>query len=194
MNNIDPYLYNNESQTIDDITRATGLQKPMDFDVRTKSFEEKTFIILYKIDDDDLDDIYKSCYSLCIGRTETYNDIKNKLISGVPIDIHRSKIITETKQTESISGDRKYYLLPYEECISVYSFCTSVKSNYQDDDFDIENYNTSEIPEDYNELAESPNYLTPEQIEYRNMLEAAIGREKLFRDLAKSRDNDGSNI
>lgn len=194
MTNIDQFINNVENQTVEDITKTTGLIKPMEFDVRTKNFEEKVYIILYKIDDDDLDDIYKSCYSLCIGRTEAYNDIKNKLISGVSIDIHKSKIITETKQTESSTGDRKYYLLPYEECISVYSFCTTAKSYYSDDEFDIENYNSSEVPEDYNELSESPNYLSPEQVEYRNMLEAANNRKKMFQDFTNNGSLDGGNI
>lgn len=186
---IEPFIFDNEKDRkefgfgIDE--KKQGLMRPMEFDVRTKSVEEKNYIILYVVDwdsnGDSQDEILTRIYSLCVGRTDAYNDIKNKLISGVPIDIHRSKVITETKQTETESGDRKYYLLPYEECISVYSFCTSVKDYYSFDPFDIEDYNDSEVPETSNEFENNPNYLTAEQLDYRKMLEASMHRDKMFR-------------
>lgn len=185
---IEPFVFDNEKDRhefgfgIDE--KKQGLMRPMEFDVRTKSVEEKNYIILYVVDWDsnldEHDEMLTRIYSLCVGRTEAYNDIKNKLVSGVPIDIHRSKVITETKQTESESGDRKYYLIPYEECISVYSFCTSVKEYYSFDPFDIEDYNDSEVPDNPNEFENNPHYLTAEQLDYKKMLEASMHRDKMF--------------
>ena len=125
---IEPMIFND-----DKVDKNKGLIHPMEFDVRTKSIEEKIYIILYKIIDSNNEDEYNNIYSICLGRTDAYNDIKNKLLSGEEIDIHKSKIITETKQTETESGDRKYYLVAYEDCISVYSFMISIQDYYSDD-------------------------------------------------------------
>ena len=162
-----------------------GLINPMVFEAPTKSFEEKIYIILYTLNDDSErdNDIYSKVFSICVGRTEVYLDIKNKLISGVPVDIHRSRILTETKQTETITGDIKYYMLPYEAAISVYSFCTAVKE-YYNDEFDIEDYNDGDVESVgvsvESELASHPMYLTAEQQEYRKMLNEAIHRDKFI--------------
>lgn len=179
----------------DKVNPNQGLTKFMDFDVRTKSIEEKLYIILYRLNDSD-DEIYSKTFSICIGRTEAYNDIKDKLISGVSVDIHRSKIITETKQTESETGDRKYYLIPYEECISIYSFCTSVREYYSFDDFDIEDYNDTEVPEDNTDadLAKNPRYMTKEQQDYMKMLEASMSRDKFIKSIINEKNDNNSNI
>lgn len=154
--------------------------KAMDFDVRTKSFEEKVYIILYKLNTSEDDDIHKNIYTVCVGRTMAYNDIKEKLISGLDIDIHRSLVMTETKQTETETGDRKYYMLPYNELISLYSFCISI-SNYYDDEFDIEDYNEGDVPEDDSSAnIANGNFLTPEQIAYRELLEQSMRRGKFI--------------
>lgn len=183
---IEPMIFNNQENAQPPIS----LQKGMDFDVREKSFEEKIFIILYKIEGDDIEEYQKNCFSICIGRTNTFNDIKEKLISGLDIDVHKSKIITETKQTESSTGDRKYFLLPYEECISVYAFCISVRDYYSDDDFNIEEFNNSEIPES-DEIESLPGYLSAEQLEYRKLLNASFNSDKFINELKKE---NGTNI
>ena len=189
---IEPFIFNNDSSN-GQVNSSIPLQKGMDFDVKTKSAEEKLYIILYAMDGDDLEEYQKHCYSLCIGRTNAFNDIKEKLISGLDIDIHRSKIITETKQTESNTGDRKYYLLPYEECISIYSFCISVKEYYSDDPFNIEDYNNTEIPEK-EDIEKLPGYLTAEQLEYKKMLNASFQRDKFLDTLKRNDGKDGVNI
>lgn len=194
----DPIIFNNESikgKFIDSPNNNPGLIVPMDFDTRTKDAEEKVYIILYKIIDDSIEADMSNVYSLCLGRTEAYNDIKNKFQSGLSVDMHRSKIITETKQTESSSGDRKYYLIPYDECISIYSFCIACQDYYSYDDFSIEDYNDSEVPENYNELETHPNFLTAEQLEYRKMLDAAMSRDDMFdRIRADTKENSSNNI
>ena len=168
-----------------------GLIKPMDFDVRTKSIEEKMYIILYKIDDGESDEIYNSIYSVCIGRTEAYSDIKNKLISGLNVDVHRSIIITETKQTESSTGDRKYFLIPYDECISVYSFCISIGDYYSDDEFDIEDYNNSDVPETPQDIAlTNPMYMTKENMEFRKLFEESLKRDKFIDHMKHQLESD----
>ena len=98
------------------------------------------------------------------------------------IDVHVSKIITETKQTETASGDKKYYLLPYDDCISIYSFCKSVENYYSDDEFDIEEYNNTSVPEVDEILSKSKMYLTAEQESYKRMLEVANKRKLEYRD------------
>lgn len=171
-----------------------GLIKPMDFDVRTKGIEEKVYIILYKIESDEKDPIYENIYSVKIGRTETYNDIKEKLLSGLNIDIHKSLVITETKQTETKTGDRKYFLMPIQECGSVYSFCITVSEYYSGDPFNIEDFSNTPIPEDPNTmLSELPNYLTPEQQEYRQMMEESMRRDRMFTNWNNG-ENTGVNV
>lgn len=171
----------------------TNLQKGMDFDVRPKSPEEKLFIILYVLNEDEEDELRNHCFSLCIGRTEAYNDIKNKLISGLDIDIHLSKIITETKQTETESGDRKYYLLPYEECISIYSFFISTSEYYSEDDFDIEEYNNTSVP-DQNELEKNPNYINKEELDYLKMIESSMSIDNFLNSIGNTDENGNLNI
>lgn len=185
---IEPMIFNDEKISEE---KNNGLIRPMEFDVRTKSVEEKIYIILYKIVDENNEDAYNNIYSICLGRIDAYNDIKNKLISGDNVDIHKSIIITETKQTETETGDRKYYLVAFEDAISVYSFMISVQDYFSGDDFDIEIYNEDGIPEErYNELESRPHYLTPEQIEYRNMLEASMKRDKLFLQIRQEQANE----
>lgn len=169
------------------------LINPVIFEAPDKSFEDKIYIILFHINEDDEfdQDLYRHVFAIHRGRTETYRDIINKLESGIPIDIHRSKIITETKQTETETGNLKYYLLPFDECISLYSFMISVKDYYSDDDFNIEVYNDSEIPEDNSSLIQSPNYLSPDQREYRKLLEASMQRDR-FLDLFASQNNNNN--
>lgn len=191
---IEPMIFDEDRNTQSEIIAPNkhGLINPMEFDVRTKSVEEKIYIILYKVDHiDEMDQMYRNIYDICLGRTDAYNTIKEKLVSGVPIDIHRTKIITETKQTETDSGDRKYYLLPYNECISLYAFLLSIQDFYSEDNFDIEDYNTTGIPEDVkDDIEDKPNYLTPEQVEYRKMLEASMHRDKFLNTMK----NEGTNI
>lgn len=172
--------------------------KPMDFDVRTKSTEEKIYIILYEVNiegNDNFDqEIFGHIYSVCVGRTEAYLDIKNKLRSGgLDIDVHRSRIITETKQTETESGDRKYYMLPYNECLSVYSFCITVQDYYEDDGFDIEDYNNSDVPEHDDEALRSHlMYMTEEQMNYSKMIEASMKRDKFLMDMIHEQMSSGN--
>ena len=156
--------------------------RPIEYDAKAKSPEEKIYIILYKLNHDDYDEAYTQIFNICIGRTEAYSDIKSKLESGMDIDVHVSKIITETKQTETASGDKKYYLLPYDDCISIYSFCKSVENYYSDDEFDIEEYNNTSVPEVDEILSKSKMYLTAEQESYKRMLEVANKRKLEYRD------------
>lgn len=191
MNNndlIEAIILNDEQASLP-ATSAPLLKKAMDFDTRDKSVEEKTYIILYRLEEDDMDDIFSRCFSVCIGRTEAYNDIKNNLISGLNIDIHKSKVITETKQTESSTGDRKYYLIPYEECISIYTFLTSVSDYYSGDDFNIEEYNNTEIGKS-DISSDKPMTLTADQQEYRKMIEASMKRDKFLSNLSQQEGED----
>lgn len=181
---IDPFIPNEPEKFTDPNTGVTesGLIRPIEYDAKAKSPEEKIYIILYKLNHDDYDEAYTQIFNICIGRTEAYSDIKSKLESGMDIDVHVSKIITETKQTETASGDKKYYLLPYDDCISIYSFCKSVENYYSDDEFDIEEYNNTSVPEVDEILSKSKMYLTADQESYKRMLEVANKRKLEYRD------------
>ena len=111
---VQPIIFNDENTSKQD--ENAKLIRPIIFDAPTKDVEEKTYIILYNIDpEDDMDEIDSRIFSVCIGRTDAYFDIKEKLTSGLGVNIYTSKVITETKQTETESGDTKYYLLPYDD-------------------------------------------------------------------------------
>ena len=159
--------------------------KPMHFMVKNKSFEEKIYIILYTLFDIDEDDPTSKTFSVCIGRTMAYNDIKTKLQSGLDIDVHRSYIMTETKQIEASTGDEKYYMIPYSECMSVYAFCVSIANYYNDNDFDIEDYASGDVPED-DRMDRTQHVMSQEQIQYRNMLEESLRRNKFLTELRNS--------
>lgn len=183
----------------DEPKEESGLQRVLEFDAKPKSFEEKIYIILYKVlDDNNIAENFDGGYQIHTGRTETYNAIKDLLISGVEIDIHRSLIITETKQTETKTNDKKYYLMPFDECISIYAFFNSVKFYYNDKDFDIEDYNNT-IPiddeEDKYSFERNTMHLTKEQEEYRNMILRSMMTDKssLITRQPNS-DNEGHNI
>ena len=98
----------------DDMPHKT-IERGMTFIAREKSTEEKIYIILYRLNNsEDVDDVTSKTFEVCIGRTAAYSDIKNKLQSGLDIDVHRSYVMTETRQTETCTGDIKYYMIPYE--------------------------------------------------------------------------------
>lgn len=182
---IEPMEFDDEKKKPMFLDDEQKLIKPMEFDVKTKGVEEKLYIILYKIvTDEEFDQIFE----ICIGRTEAYTDIKDKLQSGLDIDVHASKIITETKQTETATMDRKYYLIPYEDCISVYAFCKSVENYYDTDEFDIEEYNNTDVPEEDPILSKSTYYMTPEMKEYQDMLKEALTEDR-FTNAILNNDN-----
>lgn len=164
---------------------------PITFFPKEKSFEEKVYIILYTLNTDDESDTASRTFEVCIGRTAAYSDIKDKLISGLDIDVHRSIIITETLvQVEN--ADAEYYLLPFKNAISIYSFCTSVASYYNTDEFNIEDYSDGDIPEDDGDYYTKA-YMTPDQMEYRRLLEDSIKREKFINEL-REREGISNNL
>lgn len=185
---IDPFVPNESPKPEKDIIR------PMTFIAKEKSIEEKIYIILYKLNEsDDIDETISKIFEVCIGRTAAYMDIKTKLQSGLDIDIHRSYIMTETRQTETSTGDIKYYMIPYEECITVYSFCISVSDYYfGDDNFNIEDYAEGDVPEE-NRLSSAAHVMSAEQLEYRRMLEESIGRERFITGLREQFGPNNSN-
>lgn len=173
---IEPIIFNDEDKNKNE---NNGLVRPIIFDAPTKDVEEKIYIILYNIEpEDNMDEIYNKIFSVCIGRTDAYFDIKDKLTSGLGINIYTSKVITETKQTETESGDTKYYLLPYEESVNIFAFCTAIQSFYGDDGFDINDYIHNGSSEDKDDIETNVFFLTPEQKAYRAMLDEVINMRK----------------
>jgi len=116
----------------------------------TKSFEEKLYIIL--LFEENNDNLVNGSFCIALGRTECYRKIQTLLEAfGDTIDIHEGKVIVETNKYRN----NKPMLMPYDDCISIYSFCKSVENYYSGSiKFDIELYNyqrSSESSEDSNE-------------------------------------------
>lgn len=132
-----------------DDDKKNKLINPMTFDAPTKSFEDKIYIVLIELESSD--NLFDGQYKVCNGRTDCYRYLEKLFeIFGSDINAYRSKVITETKQTESETGNTKYYLMPYDEIASVYTFCKSVESYYGDTAFNIEEF-VSDLEEDEEE-------------------------------------------
>lgn len=146
----------------------TEIIYPIKFVEKDKSPEEKIYILLYELNDIE-DDVQSKTFSVCIGRTMAYLDIRNKLQSGLSIDVHRSIILTETRQTETETGYSKYFMVPFKDAISVYAFCISSAPYFNDDEFDIEDYSDGDVPENKVEYNDRP--FTEFEMEYMQMLD-----------------------
>lgn len=132
---IDPMIFEKDSPYYEKPEKE--LINPMTFDVPTKSFEDKIYIVLMASDSND--ELFDGQFKICHGRTACYRYIEHLINAfGVDLDVHNSKIITETKQTESDTGNKKYYLINYDESLSIYAFCKSVESYYGADGFNID--------------------------------------------------------
>lgn len=132
---VDPMIFETDSPYYEGPKKE--LKQPMVFDVPTKSVEDKIFIVL--IDMPSQDELFNGSYKICNGRTECYRYIERLIQAfGSDVDVHASRVITETKQTETESGDKKYYMINYEDSLSVYAFCKAVEANY--DGFSIDDF------------------------------------------------------
>ena len=81
-------------------------ESPIVFDVPTKSFEDKKYIVL--INQESNDELFDGQYKICNGRTECYRYIQTLIEAfGEDIDAHNSKVITESKQVEADTGNSK---------------------------------------------------------------------------------------
>lgn len=116
-------------------------ESPMVFDVPTKSTEDKKYIIF--IVEGSSDGLYDGLFKICNSRTECYRHIKTLIETfGEDFNVYESKVITETKQIEAESGDSKYYMINYDDALTVYAFCKAVEMYYKGTvvDFDIDDY------------------------------------------------------
>lgn len=168
---IDPVIFDKESKE--------GLIEPVTF-FKEKSHEEKLYIILFKMELDEVDEVdpfFENVYAICHGRTEAYMVIGDKLKHhyGQFIDVKKSIVITETKQKEIEHGLDKYFLIPLDECISIYQFCKNVEDAYYESEiyFDIDSYVFDEYKEEQlNKPARNPmKPLTADEVMYKSMLE-----------------------
>ena len=183
---IDVFIPNEVDETTSE-KKNNNLKKVMDFTVPPKSYEEKTYIILYKICGSSVDDC-DGLFDIEIGRTNTYETIKSHLISGMDIDIHSSKIITETKLKDR-NNDDKYFLIPFDECISIYAFFNSV-SSYYDDEFDIEDFNNLKTDNDSDEELER----SKEQKEYEEDIMKSLKEDKFSVSFMNTKSSNGINV
>lgn len=182
---IHPIVYESESTFID----KGKLIRPLKYEERDKTVEDKIYIILYILNDAD-DEVSSKTFSVCVGRTMAYLDIKNKLQSGLDIDVHRSLILTETKQTETVTGDIRYFIVPFKNAISVYSFCIAQSEYFSGDEFDIEDYADGDVPEDRADLVNR--VLSEEEINYRHLLEDRLRNSIVSNDPMLY--NEGTNV
>ena len=135
---VDPMIFEKDSPYSNTEDKKKSIQ-PMIFDAPTKSVEDKLYILF--IVGENNDSMFDGNYKICNGRTECYRHIQSLIEAfGEDIDVHQSMVVTETKQTETDTGNTKYYLINYTEAISVYAFCKSVESFYSNDSFSIDAY------------------------------------------------------
>lgn len=99
-----------------------------------KGFEEKKYLVLWVMNDDSSE--YGNHFFIGTGRTETYYFLRDNISD---IDIHNSYILVETKQTETKSNVRRWYMTSIDKAITVYQFLKKVQDNYHDG-FDVEDY------------------------------------------------------
>ena len=150
---IQPMTFYNEDKEVKD--DKTGLIQPITFKKPDKKhFEEKIFIILYKLNniDDNLPDIYSRIFTVCIGRTAAYHDIQTKIMEE-NVDILNSIITTEVCPDDSEvndNGDYDYYLIDLPKCLNIYKFCKGVEGFYADEEFRIDKFIDSTNISDYN--------------------------------------------
>lgn len=121
--------------------------RPAIFEAPVKSFEDKIYIVFIASGRED--DLTDGDFKVCRGRTDCYRFIETLLESyGDEVDIHKSVVMTETRQTETDTKDIKYYMIDLPDCVSMYAFCKSVENYYGEYGFDIESYNKGYSQED----------------------------------------------
>lgn len=99
-----------------------------------KGFEEKKYLVLWVMNDDSSE--YGNHFFIGTGRTETYYFLRDNISD---IDVHNSYVLVETKQTETKSQVRRWYMTSIDKAITVYQFLKKVQENYHDG-FDVEDY------------------------------------------------------
>lgn len=125
-NPVDPMQFDKNSPYY----QGKKAESPIAFNIPTKSFEDKKYIVL--INQESNDELFNGQYKICNGRTECFRYIHTLIEAfGDEIDAHNSKVITETKQIEADTGNNKYYLINLEDSVSVYAFCKSVEEYYK---------------------------------------------------------------
>lgn len=123
-----------------------GYIRPIRFEDPIKGPEDKIYLVLYYIVTDD-GNLEKS-FELCKGRSECVSFLEDNIEQ---IDINQSKVITETRQTETKTGNLKNYFLYIDSALSVYDFFKYMESINADLSIDIEDYNFS-TPEEATDI------------------------------------------
>jgi len=117
------------------VTVDNGLTDPLlPPDEPDKGFEEKKYLVLWVMNDDSSE--FGNHFFVGTGRTETYYFLRDNISE---IDIHNSYILVETKQTETKTQVRRWYMTSIDKAITVYQFLKKVQDNYHDG-FDVEDY------------------------------------------------------
>lgn len=123
-----------ERKIIDPLVPIEEEQKGINviaIDAPDKSHEDKAYLVLI-MGIDDSDALVDGSFKICYGRTACYRYIESLAEAyGEDLDVHESRVITETKQTETSTGNTKYYLIDFEDSISIYAFCKSVERFYE---------------------------------------------------------------
>lgn len=95
-------------------------------EIKQLSANEKTYVILYYLTIDDGEEV--KTFDVITGREATYEFIKNIVEN---LDIHKSVIMVDN--------------VPYSKAISIYEFMKYIKRYFEEDSFDIEDYNIGDL-------------------------------------------------
>ena len=141
---------------------------------------------------DSNDELFDGQFKICHGRTACYRYIEHLINAfGSDLDVHNSKVITETKQTESDTGNKKYYLINYDESLSIYAFCKSVENYYGVDGFNIDD--TFSPPTDNEEEFKLSNFdedlINQMTNSTSNLNESILSKDQLYELLTRDSHN-----
>lgn len=87
---------------------------------------EKTYVILYYLTIDDGEEV--KTFDIVKGREATYEFVKGMIEN---LDIHKSVIMVDN--------------VPYSKAITIYEFMKYIKRFFEEDSFDIEDYNIGDL-------------------------------------------------
>jgi hypothetical protein len=141
-----------------------------------KDVEKKTYILLLKLEDyiTDLETDECGIFVVCEGRTAAYRMIENYLqrYGASVFNVYDSRILTETKQTNSKTNKREYFMINYDKAISVYGFCKTVEGFYGKMGFSIDEYVDDSEAYEGSELEAEDNEVASEDDEAMNYFKA----------------------
>lgn len=100
---------------------------PITYDAPEKNPEEKEYIILYYVQ---MDDDVSQCFSRVTGRIETFRNIAQMLLYyEEDVDINKSVVLVETKQTQTKTGNEIYFITHPNDSFTIKNFLNFCYNN-----------------------------------------------------------------